>query len=180
MDPHHRGMAFRTTLLERLEQIRGNVEIADAAAICHFPVGHDAFRDIRVPPVHDRLAIDVTREVIAGRVIRRVRTDIQPLRARRIHLWRRTRRRLLRLHADTDRRGQPYSRERGHHLSPHVCLVPCALCLLPSTFYLLPSAVPWPMFYHGSGVPFASFGPLVAGSVDPATSSREIRCFSSH
>ncbi len=183
VDPHHRGMALRTALLERLEQIRGNVEIADAAAICHFPVGDDAFRDICVPPVHDGLAIDVTREVIAGRMIRRVRTDIQPLRARRIHLWRRTRRRLrapARGHRSSRSAIQPRARPsfESSCLSCALCLVPCAFCLVPST---LPSAAS-----RGRCFITALAFPLHRSALSSLdrwtlqTSSREIRCFSSH
>src|SRR4029078_10285080 len=77
-------------LLQRLEQIRGNVEIADAAAVGNLLEVDDAFGELRVALVDLLLFVDVALEVRAARVILRIGADVEPPRAFRIHLRLRT------------------------------------------------------------------------------------------
>ena len=88
--PDHRRMALGAALHERLEQIGGNIHVADAAAVADFLEVHHTFAGFRVAPVRFGLGLDVALEVVAGCVIVRIRADVELTRARLVDLNGRT------------------------------------------------------------------------------------------
>src|SRR5205814_9717583 len=83
--PHERGTPPGPALLQRLEKISGDVEVADAAAIGDLAEIHQPLARLPVARVRLRLFGDVAGEVVPGRMILRVRTDVQLPRTFGIH-----------------------------------------------------------------------------------------------
>ena len=78
-------MPAGAALLEWLEEVRGNVQVPDAAAIRDLAIRDDSLRDLGVPRVDRGLPFDIPLEVVADGVIVGIRADVQPFDPRGIH-----------------------------------------------------------------------------------------------
>ena len=87
--PDQGRVSLRAALHERLEEVRGNLEVADRALVRHFLVIDDALAQLGVPGVGGYARVDIALEVCAEGLVLRVLRHVELARAVRVHdgLW---------------------------------------------------------------------------------------------